>query len=134
VTKRPVANVPASVFARLKTLAQTRQIDVQLVLTRYFIERLLYRLAESRDRDNFILKGAMLFSVWTATPYRPTKDLDLLARGADDIDAMVARMAAICRTAVGADDGVTFDADAMKVRRYAQRSNTMASGSTCPPR
>jgi len=114
VTKRPVANVPAPVFARLKTLAQARRIDVQLVLTRYFIERLLYRLAESGDRDNFILKGAMLFGVWTDTPYRPTKDLDLLGRGADDIDAMVTRMAAICRTVVGADDGVIFDADAIE--------------------
>jgi hypothetical protein len=114
VTKRPVTNVPASVFARLKNLAQTRRIDVQLVLTRYFIERLLYRLAESGERENFILKGAMLFGVWTETPYRPTKDLDLLGRGAGDIDAMVARMAAICRTVVGGDDGVTFDADAIE--------------------
>lgn len=114
MTKRPVANIPASVFARLKKLAQAGRIDVQLVLTRYFIERLLYRLGESGEHDNFILKGAMLFSVWTGTPYRPTKDLDLLGRGADDIDGMVARMAAICRTGVRVDDGVTFDAETIE--------------------
>jgi hypothetical protein len=114
MTKRTVTNLPASVFARLKKLAQAERIDVQIIVTRYFIERLLYRLAQSAERDNFILKGAMLFSVWTGKPYRPTKDLDLLGRGPDDIDAMVARMAAICRTVVGADDAVTFDADAIE--------------------
>ncbi len=114
MTTRPIANVPASVFARLKKIAQERRIDVQLVLTRYFIERLLYRLAESGERDNFILKGAMLFGVWTDTPYRPTKDLDLLGRGAGEIDVMVTRIAAICRTVVGADDGVIFDAEAIE--------------------
>lgn len=114
MTKRTVTNIPASVFARLKKLAQARRIDVQIILTRYFIERLLYRLAESAERDNFILKGAMLFGVWSDVPYRPTKDLDLLGRGADDIDAMVARMVTICRTVVAGDDGVTFDADAIE--------------------
>jgi Nucleotidyl transferase AbiEii toxin, Type IV TA system len=114
VTKRPVANVPASVFARLKRLAQTRRIDVQPVLTRYFIERLLYRLAQSGERQNFILKGAMLFAVWTENPYRPTKDLDLLGLGPDEIPDTVARMAAICRTVVSVDDGVTFDADGIE--------------------
>ena len=114
MTKRPIANVPASVFARLKKIAQARQIDVQVVLTRYFIERLLYRLAQSGEHDNFILKGAMLFNVWSDTPYRPTKDLDLLGRGASDVDALVSRMAAICRTVVDDIDGVVFDAESVE--------------------
>jgi Domain of unknown function (DUF1814). len=113
VTKKVVTNVPASVFARLKRLAQTSQIDVNTILTRYFIERLLYRLAQSPERENFLLKGAMLFAVWNDTPYRPTKDLDLLGRGPDDVDAMIARMASICRTAVSDGDGVVFDAEAI---------------------
>jgi nucleotidyltransferase AbiEii toxin of type IV toxin-antitoxin system len=113
VTKKVVTNVPASVFARLKQLAQARQIDVNTILTRYFIERLLYRLAQSPERENFLLKGAMLFAVWNDTPYRPTKDLDLLGRGPDDVDGMIARMASICRTAVSDGDGVVFHADAI---------------------
>ena len=130
MTKRIVTNVPASVFARLKKVAQARRIDVQLILTRYFIERLLYRLAESGERDNFILKGAMLFGVWSETPYRPTKDLDLLGRGADDIDAMVARMATICLRW----SPQTMASRSMQRRSRARRSgrkNTMASGFTC---
>ena len=133
MTKRIVTNVPASVFARLKKIAQARRIDVQLILTRYFIERLLYRLAESAERDNFILKGAMLFGVWSEMPYRPTKDLDLLGRGVDDIDAMVARMATTCRTVVTADDGVAFDAEAIEGEAIRKR-NTMASGFSCRSR
>ena len=36
----------------------------------YAIERLLYRLSVSAHSDKFVLKGAMLFSLWSPTPYR----------------------------------------------------------------
>jgi hypothetical protein len=110
VTAKPVVNLAASIHARLKKVARARNIDVQLILNRFVIERLLYRLGRSRERRGFILKGALLFDVWTGTPYRPTRDLDLLGRGPDDVASLIARMAGVCWTAVE-DDGVTFDAD-----------------------
>ena len=44
------------------------------------MERFLYRLAQSRHADKFILKGAVMFTAWGAPASRATRDIDLLAR------------------------------------------------------
>ena len=75
---REPRNVGASVRTRLLDRARAERSDFQILLTRYAIERLLYRLSISGHRDRFILKGAMLFVTWVANPFRPTRDLDLL--------------------------------------------------------
>ncbi len=78
-------NLAASVRARLRNLATAEGIDFGAVLTRYGLERMLYRLSISEDRNSFLLKGALLFDVWFDTPTRPTRDIDLLGLGpADD--------------------------------------------------
>ena len=66
---------------RLLNLATERKEDFGLVLTRYGLERFLYRLSISPHRDAFVLKGALLLQLWTAEMYRPTRDLDLVGRG-----------------------------------------------------
>ncbi len=53
-------NPAASARDRLLALARDRGEDFQLLLTRYGLERLLYRLSQSRHRDRFVLKGAMV--------------------------------------------------------------------------
>jgi predicted nucleotidyltransferase component of viral defense system len=98
----------ASVRARLLDRARAQQSDFQVLLTRYTLERLLYRLSISEHRDRFILKGAMLFSIWVDTPFRPTRDLDLLGYGNSDLESIAAAFRAICAHPV-ADDGVQFD-------------------------
>lgn len=112
-SKPPRRNIAASVRARLTQAARARQENVQLVLTRFAIERFLYRLSQSPDREHFILKGAMLFSLWTPTPYRATGDLDLLGFG----DAAPERIAAIFRGICGVDvedDGVVFKPESVR--------------------
>jgi predicted nucleotidyltransferase component of viral defense system len=79
-------NIAASVRQKLLNIATSTGEDFGLVLTRYALERLLYRLSQSKYRDQFILKGAMLFQVWSRTPHRPTRDLDLLGRGDPSIE------------------------------------------------
>jgi hypothetical protein len=79
--KKPVKNVGTPVRARLLKPAKERGEDFQLVLLRYVNERLLYRLASSRHASGFVLKGAALFTVWTGTPHRATRDLDFLGYG-----------------------------------------------------
>jgi hypothetical protein len=76
--KKRVANVSASVRQRLLNLATERKEDFGLVVTRYGLERFLYRLSVSTHRDSFVLKGALLLQLWIAETYRPTRDLDLL--------------------------------------------------------
>ena len=58
--KREPKNLPASVRQRLLTLSQQRKEPFDLMLVRFGIERLLYRLSRSRHADKFLLKGAML--------------------------------------------------------------------------
>ena len=55
-------NLAASVRQRLLNIAKRDGEAFELVLTRYALERLLYRLGKSQYRNQFLLKGAMLFA------------------------------------------------------------------------
>lgn len=112
MTRKPV-NLPASIGTRLRNIAAARQTDLAVIFRRYAIERLLYRLSVSDQREHFVLKGAMLFTAWMPDPFRPTQDLDLLGFGDDDVATVAASIAVICRQ-VAPEDGLRFDADAIK--------------------
>ena len=105
---RELRNIGASVRARLLQRARTEKTDFQILLTRYALERLLYRLSVSDQRDRFVLKGAMLFAIWQDDPFRPTRDLDLLGHGDPD-PAMVAESIRSISSVAVPDDGVVFD-------------------------
>ena len=74
-------NPAASVRARLLNRARETRQDFNLILTRYALERLLYRLSISLHADQFLLKGALLFDLWFDVPHRPTRDADFLGLG-----------------------------------------------------
>ncbi|HXI87219.1 MAG TPA: nucleotidyl transferase AbiEii/AbiGii toxin family protein [Parvularculaceae bacterium] len=101
-------NVAQSVRDRLKAAAPRLKLDYNLILIRYVLERLLFRLSASPHNDRFALKGAMLFAAWTEDVIRPTRDLDLLGFGASEIEAIRGAFADILQTQVP-DDGVVFD-------------------------
>ena len=71
-------NVAASVRARLLNLAKAQGVDFNQVLVRFALERILYRLTLSPHADRFVLKGALLFTLWYDMPHRATRDADLL--------------------------------------------------------
>ena len=106
-------DLPASVRARLLNLAKQRGEDLDLVLKRFGIERLLYRLSESPHKDNFILKGAMLFELWMGQAHRTTKDLDLLGSGTTDIPRLEALFRDLCVLPVE-PDGLEFLPESVK--------------------
>jgi len=106
-------NLSASVLARLRNVAREKNTDYQLILRRYAIERILHRLSISPYRDQFILKGAMLFTAWLEDPFRPTQDLDLLGHGDPATSSIEAVFRAICQTHTE-DDGLAFDTDGLK--------------------
>jgi predicted nucleotidyltransferase component of viral defense system len=107
MTREP-RNIGASVRAKLLDRARVQRSDFQVLLTRYALERFLYRLSVSPYQDRFILKGAMLFITWVDDPFRPTRDLDLLGHGDNDPVNIAETFRAICTQPV-IDDGVTFD-------------------------
>jgi len=113
--KRPVQNIAHSVHERLLSLAKARNEEFQNFLMRYALERLLYRLSLTAHRDRFVLKGAMLFAVWSDEPHRPTQDLDLLGFGNSSISELEKIFREICEVAAG-EDGLQFQADAIKGR------------------
>lgn len=101
------ANRAASIRARLKQHTDTAKQDFNLNLTRYGLERLLYRLSISEHAPNFLLKGALLFQLWYGQPHRPTRDADLLGFGPDDVPTLVSVFRSIA--SIPGDDGVVFD-------------------------
>ena len=105
------ANRAASIRARLKQHPETSKQDFNLTLTRYGLERLLYRLSISEHAPNFLLKGALLFQLWYGQPHRPTRDADLLGFGPDDVPTLVGVFRSVCTIAV--DDGLMFDAESV---------------------
>lgn len=100
-------NLAASVQQRLLNLSRERQEAFDLALTRYALERFLYRLSCSEYREQFLLKGAMLFAVWGDAPHRPTRDLDFLGFDSGDIPKLEALFREICSQPVE-PDGLEF--------------------------
>lgn len=110
---RPLKNVAASVRDRLLNVTSESGQDYNALLTRYGIERLLFRLAASKYQSQFILKGAMLFAAWQHVPHRVTKDVDLLGFGDSSPRYLKTVFAEICSQAVD-DDGVVFDPQSVR--------------------
>lgn len=105
-------NLPASVRQRLLNLSAERRDPFDLILVRYGIERLLYRLSCSRHAGTFLLKGAMLFAVWSDGAHRPTRNVDLLGFGPADNKELKAIFVELCGLET-TPDGLTFLADSV---------------------
>lgn len=110
MTKR---NLAASVRARLLNYARETNQDFNHVLTRFCLERLLYRMSISKYSNQFILKGAMLFDVWFDVPHRPTRDADFLGFGPSNLSDIKLTFCEICQMKV--DDGVIFNPNTVHV-------------------
>lgn len=113
--REPIKNMAASVRTRLLRLSKERGQSFDLLLTRYALERFLYRLSTTDHRGNFVLKGAMLVTTWLQNPHRPTRDIDLLGFGNAQPEAILATFREVC--AINADDGVEFDVDGLTIDR-----------------
>jgi len=103
----------ASVRARLLNVAKATGTDFNLVLVRFALERLLFRLSTSAHSDRFVLKGALLFTLWYDLPHRATRDADLLGFGPSDTGSMASVFRDIA--SVAADDGIVFDPASVRV-------------------
>lgn len=114
-------SVSASVRARLLNRAREAQQDFNLVLTRFCLERLLYRISVSNHAEQFVLKGALLFDLWFDVPHRPTRDADFLGFGSAELPHLEGVFREIC--AIEAQDGVTFQANTVLATEIRKEAN-----------
>jgi predicted nucleotidyltransferase component of viral defense system len=104
-------DIARSIADRLRNHAKEHGEEFQSVLVRYGCERFLYRLSISPHADRFLLKGAALFTLWFDQPHRPTKDIDLLGYGNNDIPAIEQTIKDIC--SIEYADGLQFDTESI---------------------
>ena len=99
-------NRATSIRARLLNHARKNRLEFDMVLTRFCLERLLYRISISKLAENFLLKRALLFDVWFDIPHRPTRDIDFLGFGSSDLIDIEQAFRSVC--IIDVDDGVIF--------------------------
>jgi predicted nucleotidyltransferase component of viral defense system len=121
MTKRPHRDIVASVRQRLLNNARERGRPFNELLQYFAMERFLYRLSKSRYANNFVLKGALMFTVWEAPLSRPTMDIDFLGQVNNSIDATVTVIKEICRQKIE-PDGITFDLTGIKGESIAENA------------
>jgi predicted nucleotidyltransferase component of viral defense system len=122
MTDRAIKDVAASVKQRLLNVAHERGDDFNLLLTRYVLERFLYRLTLSQHASDFVVKGATLFTLWSAVPHRSTRDVDLLGFGSPDLTRLQRVFAAVVALPVSIDDGVVFDSESVRARPIREQA------------
>ncbi len=104
-------NLAASVKQRILNLARAQGRGFDILLVRFALERLLFRLSQSAHRDNYVLKGGMLVTQWLDHENRETRDADFLGFGDADAEKIKAIFAEIM--AIAGDDGLAFDTSAL---------------------
>ncbi len=114
-------NLVASIQGRLLNLARSNGRDYGQVLTRFALERLLYRLSISNHADHFLLKGALLFDMWFDAPLRPTRDIDLLGFGISETPHLIGVFRDLC--ALEVEDGMVFVADSLNAHEIRKAAN-----------
>lgn len=91
-----IKNTSVSVHDRLRNMAKESSRPFNELLQHFAIERFIYRLSKSPHADRFILKGALMLSVWSGLVSRPTMDIDLLGK----IDNSLEEIKAVMRDAI----------------------------------
>ena len=106
-------NIAESIRAKLLNIAKSEKSDFNNVLTRFALERFLCRLGQSHHANHFLLKGALLFTLWYNMPHRTTRDIDLLGFGPSDLDTIELIFHEIAT--IKMKDGIIFDPKSIKV-------------------
>jgi hypothetical protein len=89
-------NIAASIQDRLKNRSRESGVPLNRLLEDFAIARLFARLSDSDYSEQFILKGAQLFTLWADKPHRPTRDADFLSYGAPDPETLESVFNSIC--------------------------------------
>ncbi len=114
-----VKNIAASVHQRLLAKARESSRPFNELLQHFAIERFIYRISRSPLASRFVLKGALLFSVWSGPGSRPTMDIDLLGKIDNRLEVIIAAMKEACEIDVE-EDGMSFMAETVTTARITE--------------
>jgi predicted nucleotidyltransferase component of viral defense system len=117
--KKDIKNLQSSIRARLQNKAKENNRPFAEVLQYYGMERFLYRFSRSKYADRFILKGALMFSVWKIPERRTTLDIDFCARYDNQISSIEKVIRDVCGAAV-TPDGLVFDWETVKGQKIKE--------------
>ena len=118
-------NVAASVHQRLLNQARETGRPFDELLQYFAMERFLCRLSQSRYRESFVLKGALLFRIWAVPDTRTTRDMDFLAF----VDNSPEHLTEIIQTTAALqvpDDGLLFDSESVEAEQSRKTRTTKA--------
>lgn len=115
-----IKNYGKSIRARLLNVAKQEEVFYQTILTRYFQERLLYRISQTRFRENFYLKGGALMYAYERFAARPTLDIDFLGTHiSNDSERIAEAFREICAVDCK-EDGVLFACDKIETQNITE--------------
>ena len=104
----------------LLNVAKQKDVFYQTILTRYFQERLLYRISQTHYRENFYLKGGALMYAYERFAARPTLDIDFLGTHiSNDGERIAEAFREICAVECE-EDGVRFAADKIAAQNITE--------------
>ncbi|MBL7211611.1 MAG: nucleotidyl transferase AbiEii/AbiGii toxin family protein [Desulfobacteraceae bacterium] len=114
-----IKNTAVSVHDRLRNMARESSRPFNELLQHFAIERFIYRLSKSPHADRFILKGALMLSVWSVPVSRPTMDIDLLGKLDNSLEEIKAVMRDACKMDVE-EDGMSFNEQTVSASRITE--------------
>ena len=117
--KKDLKNIQASIRTRLKNRAKEINRSFSEILQYYGMERFLYRFSRSKYADKFILKGALMFTVWQVPERRTTLDIDFSARFNNSVANIEKAIRDVCKVLV-IPDGLMFDPKTVKAQKIKE--------------
>lgn len=120
MSKENIKNYGKSIRSKLLNVAKKEGVFYQTVLTRYFQERLLYRMSQTRFRNNFYLKGGALMYAYEQFAARPTLDIDFLGNNiSNEGESIVSAFREICSVPFE-EDGIEYDVENIKFQNITE--------------
>lgn len=116
MSKDNIKNYGKSIRGKLLNVAKKEDVFYQTVLTRYFQERLLYRMSQTRYRNKFYLKGGALMYAYERFAARPTLDIDFLGNNiSNEGELIVSAFREICSVPFE-EDGIDYDVESIRFK------------------
>lgn len=120
MSKDKTKNIGQSIRSKLLNIAKDENVFYQTIVTRYFQERLLYRMSQTQYRQNFYLKGGALMYAYERFAARPTLDIDFLGHNISNEGAsIIAAFKEICSVQYE-KDGVMFDVEKITAQNITE--------------